>query len=177
MSTLHETFVEELNDIYDGEHQIIEALPNAINAAEDDELKEALETHLEETHGHVERLDDVFEMIGESPKRKRCRGLEGIIAEGKDNVSRKRGDAALIASLQKVEHYELASYGSLVCWARLLDEKDAADALEETLNEESDADEKLSEIADDLINPEEKEEGESEEEENENEKPSRRRAA
>jgi ferritin-like metal-binding protein YciE len=172
MSTLRETFIKELKDIYDVEHQIIEALPKAIKAAEHEELKNALDSHLEETRGHVERLENVFEMVGEPPKRKKCKGMEGLIAEGEELISEKEGDAALISALQKVEHYELAAYGSLSSWARLLDEEDAAGTLEETLNEESDADERLTELAESIINPEE-----NEEDEEEDEGPSRKRAA
>lgn len=155
MSALRKTFIEELKDTYDAEQQIIKALPKAIKAAEHEDLKEALETHLEETQGHVERLDQVFELFDESPKRKKCKGMEGLIAEGDERISEKEGDAALIACLQKIEHYEIAAYGTLASWARLLDEDEAVNILEDTLNEESDADEKLTDLAESIINPEE----------------------
>lgn len=157
MSALRETFVEELKDIYDAEHQIIKGLPKAIKAAEHEELKEALESHLEETREHVNRLEKVFKTFDTSPKRKKCKGMEGLIAEG-EQVMQEEGDAGLIAAMQKVEHYEMAAYGSLAAWAKMLDEEDAVTTLEETLNEESEADEKLTTIAEDIINPEEGEE-------------------
>lgn len=168
MSTLRETFIKELRDIYDAEHQIIEALPKAIKAAKHEELKNALDSHLDETRGHVERLEEVFEIVGESPRRKKCKGTEGLIAEGEESIQENAGDAALISAMQKIEHYELAAYGSLASWARLLDEEDAAGMLEETLNEESDADEHLTELAESIINPDENEE---------DERPSRKKAA
>ena len=150
--------VDVLKDTYDAEHQIIKALPSMIKAVESDELKEALESHLEETRGHVERLEKVFGIFDESPKRKKCKGMEGLLAEGEELVGEDMGDAALISAAQKVEHYEIAAYGSLASWAKLLDEDEAVDLLEETLSEESSADEKLTEVAESAVNPEEEEE-------------------
>jgi ferritin-like metal-binding protein YciE len=170
MSALRETLINELKDIYDAEHQIIEALPKAIKAAEHEDLKEALESHLEETRGHVERLESVFEILDETPRRKKCKGMEGLIAEGDELISEKEGDAALISAMQKIEHYEIAAYGSLAAWARLLDEDDVATTFEDTLNEEGDTDEQLSQLAENIINPEENEE-------NEEERPPRKKAA
>ena len=161
MSALRETFIEELKDTYDAEHQITKALPKAIKNARHDELKSALEAHLEETRGHIERLENVFEIFDETPKRKKCQGMEGIIAEGQELIENHEGDAALIAALQKVEHYEIAAYGTLAAWAKLLEEDEAVGILEETLNEESDADEHLTEVAQSVINPEADEESEN----------------
>lgn len=164
MSTLRETFLHELMDVYDAEQQILKALPKMSEAAEHEELKEMFEEHLEETEGQVERLRKVFEVIGEKAKAKKCKGMQGLIKEGEDAINEEMGDAALIASAQKVEHYEIATYGSLHSWARLLGEDDAADLLEETLDEEEATDEKLTQIAESAINVEEKEEEEGEDE-------------
>ena len=110
-------------------------------------MKQTLESHLEETRGHVERLEKVFEILDESPKRKKCRGMEGLLAEGGELISEDRGDAALISAAQKIEHYEIAACGSLAAWAKMLNEDEAVDLLEETLGEESSADEKLAYVA------------------------------
>jgi len=165
MSDLRDTFIEELKDLYDAEKQITKALPKMAKAAEHEELKEAFEMHLEETEGHIERLEKVFELFDETPKGKKCKAMEGLVAEGKELIEEEEGDAALICAAQKVEHYEIASYGSLISWARLLGEDEAADLLEETLGEEEQTDEKLTEVAESAINVEEAEGEESEEEE------------
>jgi ferritin-like metal-binding protein YciE len=162
MSTLREAFVKELADLYDAEKQIIKALPKMAKAAEHDELKQGFEQHLEETEQHVNRLEQVFELLGEKPRTRKCKGIEGIIKEGEEDIKEKEGDAALICGAQKVEHYEMAAYGSLVSWARLLEEEEAADLLEETLDEEKSTDEKLTEAAENIVNAEEKEEEEEE---------------
>jgi ferritin-like metal-binding protein YciE len=158
MSNLRETFVEELRDLYDAEKQIIKALPRMIKAAEHEDLKTAFEMHLEETEEQIGRIEKVFKLFGESPKTKKCRGMEGLLEEGKEHIEDEGGDAALICAAQKVEHYEIASYGSLVSWARLLEQEDAVEMLEQTLNEEEQADEKLTQIAESIVNPEEAEE-------------------
>ena len=164
MSTLRETFVEELQDIYDAEKQLLKALPKMAKAASHEELKEAFETHLEETENHVNRLEQVFESIDEKAKGKKCKAMQGLVEEGQERISEEEGDAALICAAQKVEHYEIATYGSLCSWAKLLGEAEAADILGETLEEEKAADEKLTGIAESVINVEEKEQGEEEEE-------------
>jgi ferritin-like metal-binding protein YciE len=166
MNTLRETLLEELADVYDAEKQITKALPKMAKAAEHQELREAFETHLEETERQIERLEEVFQALGEKPKSKKCKGMQGLLAEGEDLIKNDEGDAALIAAAQKVEHYEIATYGSLVSWARLLEEEEAADLLEETLDEEKATDEKLTETAESAINVDESQE-ESEEEEEE----------
>ena len=162
MSTLRKAFVETLKDTYDAEHQILKVLPKVIKKVESDELREALESHLEETQNHVKRLDQVFEIFDESPKRKKCNGMAGLITEGDEVISEEEGEAALILALQKVEHYEIAAYGALISWANVLKEEEAATILEETLTEEKDADEKLNDIAQEIINLEEDQDDQSE---------------
>jgi ferritin-like metal-binding protein YciE len=157
MSNLRETFIEELKDLYDAEKQITKALPKMAKAAENDELREGFETHLEETEEHIRRLEQVFKAFGETPKGKKCKAMEGLIAEGKDIIDEEEGDAALICAAQKVEHYEIASYGSLIAWAKLLEEDEAVDFLQQTLEEEETTDEKLTEIAESAVNVEESE--------------------
>jgi ferritin-like metal-binding protein YciE len=160
MSTLREAFIETLKDTYDAEHQILKALPKVIKHVEDDQLREALESHLEETQQHVKRLEQVFAIFEESPKRKKCNGMAGLISEGDEVLEEKQGEAALILALQKVEHYEIAAYGALVSWANLLEEDQAATTLQETLEEEKNADDKLNDIAEEIINLDENDEGE-----------------
>jgi ferritin-like metal-binding protein YciE len=160
MSHLRVTFIEELRDLYDAEKQIVKALPKISKAAENEELKTAFDSHLDESRQHVERLEQVFEQFDETPKAKRCKGMQGLLEEG-DERAREGGDAALICAAQKVEHYEISAYGTLVSWAKLLGETDAADLLSETLEEEKQADEKLTDIAESSINVEESE-GDSE---------------
>jgi ferritin-like metal-binding protein YciE len=163
MSKLRETFLKELMDVYDAEKQLTKALPKVAKAAEHEELKTAIEEHLEETEEHVERVERVFEIIGENAKSKKCKAMMGLLEEGQDIIKEKDGDAALIGACQKVEHYEIASYGCLVTWARILGEDEAADVLEETLDEEKNADDKLNSIAESIVNEEESQ-GEGEEE-------------
>jgi ferritin-like metal-binding protein YciE len=163
MSTLRETFLEQLQDVYDAEQQILKALPKMAKAAQHEELTQMFEQHQEETEGQVERLQQIFELLGEKAKTKKCKGMQGLIKEGEEAIKEEMGDAALIAGAQKVEHYEIATYGSLHSWARLLGEDEAADLLEETLDEEEATDEKLTQIAESAINVEENEGAEGEE--------------
>lgn len=160
MSTLREAFIETLKDTFDAEHQIIQALPKVIEHVENDDLREALESHLEETGQHAKRLEQVFETLRETPQRKNCAGMAGLIAEGEEVMEEDEGEAAIILALQKVEHYEIAAYGALVSWSKLLKEQKAATILQETLGEEKEADEKLNDIAENVINLEEQSEGE-----------------
>lgn len=169
MSTLRETFLDELGEIYDAEKQLLKALPKMAQAAQHDDLRRAFEEHLEQTEAQVERLEQVFDVVGEEPKARSCSTMEGILKEGLQIVKDRRGDAALICAAQKAEHYEMASYGSLHSWARLLGEEDAADLLEETLDEERDTDEQLTEVAENVINVEDMEEESEDEEEEEEE--------
>jgi ferritin-like metal-binding protein YciE len=154
MRSLRETFMLEMADLYDAEKQIIQALPKMAKAAQDEELRHALEEHLEETEEQVTRLEQVFEILGEKAKGKKCKGVEGLLKEGEE-IIKQSSDAALICAAQKVEHYEIAAYGSLLAWARLLGDEDAADLLEETLDEEKSADEKLTQVAETAVNLEE----------------------
>jgi ferritin-like metal-binding protein YciE len=165
MSTLRETFLEELGIIWDAEKQLLKALPKMAQAAGHEDLRHAFEEHLEQTEGQMERLEQIFEIIGEEPQTRRCKAMEGLIKEGEQLIKDHQGDAALICAAQKVEHYEIASYGSLQSWARLLGEEEAADLLEESLDEERDTDERLTETAENIINVEENEQPEEEPEE------------
>jgi ferritin-like metal-binding protein YciE len=156
MNNLRETFLGELADIYNAEQQLLKALPKMAKAAEHEDLKAGFETHLQETEGHVKRLKKVFELFGEEAKGKTCKAMKGLVEEGSELIEEEEGDAALICAAQKVEHYEIATYGSLKAWANLLGEAEAAALLDETLTEEKATDEKLTEAAQ-TINVEEKE--------------------
>lgn len=149
--------METLNDTLDAENQIIKALPKVIKNVESDELRDAVESHLEETEEHARRLEQVFEMFDESPRRKKCKGMQGLIAEGQETMEEEKGEAATILALQKVEHYEIAAYGALVAWAKLLEEQEAVGVLEKTLAEEKETDQKLNDIAQEIVNIEEQE--------------------
>jgi ferritin-like metal-binding protein YciE len=156
--TLHDAFIDELRDTYDAERQITKALPKMIKACTSEELRTAFESHLEETRGQVERLEQVFELLDEKARGKHCDGMAGIIEEGKsvmeEEFDETTMDAVLIASAQRVEHYEMAAYGTLVAWARDMGHNDAAELLEQTLQEEKAADQKLTTIAEGGINQE-----------------------
>ena len=154
--TLRDAFVDELKDSYDGEKQLIKALKKMAKAAKHEELRSAFETHLEETQGQVQRLEQVFAMLDEKVKGKHCDGIAGIVEEGSSVMDEDFDDATmnacLIASGQRAEHYEMAAYGTLVAWARVLGHDEAADLLQETLDEEKAADKKLSGLAEGGIN-------------------------
>jgi ferritin-like metal-binding protein YciE len=154
--TIHDAFVEELRDTYDAEKQLIKALPKMAKAASSAELRSAFETHLEETRGHVERLEQVFETLEEKVKGKHCEGIAGIIEEGKsimeEDFDETTMDACLIAAGQRAEHYEMAAYGTLVAWAQAMGHTQAAKLLQQTLDEEKAADKKLSGLAEGGIN-------------------------
>ena len=156
--TLHDAFIDELRDAYDAEKQLIKALPKLAKAATSPELRAAFEAHLEETRGQVERLEQVFASLDEKVRGKHCDGIAGIIEEGKSIMEEEFDDATmdacLIAAGQRAEHYEMAAYGTLVAWARAMGHDEAADLLEQTLDEEKAADEKLSSLAEDGINQE-----------------------
>ena len=175
MGTLHDAFLDELRDTYDAEKQLTKALPKLAQAANSPVLREAFETHLEETRQQVERLEQVFASLGEKAQGKHCAGMAGIIEEGqsimKEEFDEMTADACLIAAAQRVEHYEMAAYGTLVAWARVMDHTEAADLLEETLEEEKAADENLSSLAEGGINQDSAEGalGESDEEAEEDE--------
>jgi ferritin-like metal-binding protein YciE len=143
-----------LRDTYDAERQITKALPKMAKAASSSQLRSAFEEHLEQTKNHVERLEQIFEDLDENPKGESCNGMEGIIDEGSDIIDEDLDpdtrDAALIAAAQHVEHYEMASYGTARTYANILGEKKAAELLEETLEEQKEADLKLTTIAEKL---------------------------
>lgn len=156
--TLHTAFVGELRDTYDAERQILKALPKMIKVATSEDLSAAFEAHLDETRNHVERLERVFESLDEKVRGKHCDGMAGIIEEGKsimeEDFDETTMDACLIAAAQRVEHYEMAAYGTLVAWAEVMGHREAAALLKESLDEEKAADEKLSGIAESGINRE-----------------------
>lgn len=153
---LHELFLEELADVYNAEQQLTKALPKMAKTAESDELREAFEAHLEETRQHASRLEEVAEKLGEALKRKTCAAMKGLIEEANDIIKEQEDssalDAALIAAAQKVEHYEIASYGTLVAWSQQMGHDEATQLLEETLDEEKAADEKLTSVAESIAN-------------------------
>lgn len=164
---LKELFVEELKDIYDAEKQLVKALPKMAKAAESEELRASFEEHLEITRMQVERLEEVFKLLGMAARGKTCEGMKGLIEEGQEAMEELEGstlDAALIASAQKVEHYEIATYGTLATFAEVLEMEEAKDLLGQTLEEEKEADEKLTGIAGQINFAAETEEGEEEEE-------------
>jgi len=147
---LRELFVDELRDIYDAEKQLVKALPKMAKAAESRALQTAFEEHLEITRAHVGRLDEVFKLLNTAARGKKCEGMEGLLEEGHAVIQEMEGsvrDAALIASAQKVEHYEIATYGTLATFAEVLEMDDAKDLLGQTLDEEKEADEKLTQVA------------------------------
>jgi ferritin-like metal-binding protein YciE len=154
--TLHDAFIDELRDAYDAEKQLTKALPKLAKAATSTGLRSAFEKHLEETRGHVTRLQQVFESIDEPARSKHCEGIAGIVEEGKsimdEDFEGTTMDACLVAAGQRAEHYEMAAYGTLVAWARAMGHVEAADLLQQTLDEEKAADKKLSALAEDGIN-------------------------
>jgi ferritin-like metal-binding protein YciE len=153
---LREALVEEVRDLYNAEKQLVKALPKMAKGASSDELREAFESHLDETEGQVTRLERVFELLEEKPRGKHCAGMAGIIEEGSEKLQEDLEDsvldACLIASAQKVEHYEISAYGTAIAWAEALELGDVAQVLRESLAEEKAADEKLTAIAESGIN-------------------------
>jgi len=156
LTTLNDLFLMELKDIYDAEKQLVKALPKLAKTAVNSDLKAGLEGHLEETKQHVTRIEQVFEMMGVKAQSKKCVGVQGLLEEGQEAVSKQTdkdlSDAILIASCQKVEHYEIASYGTLCAWALVLGQDKAEKILHETLEEEKAADKKLTEVAESAVN-------------------------
>jgi ferritin-like metal-binding protein YciE len=155
-SGLHELFLDELADIYNAEQQLTKALPKMAKAAHSDELRMAFEEHLGQTEDQISRLDQVFQSLGETMKRKTCKAMQGLIAEGGEMMQEYKGsaeiDAALIAAAQKVEHYEIASYGTLCTWAEQMGHHDALEFLKQNIDEEETTDERLTELAESLAN-------------------------
>jgi len=158
MGGLQDLLHDELKDIYDAEKQLTKALPKLVKKASAPELKEALQAHLGETEGHIDRLEQVFEQLGFAVRGKNCEGMHHLLTEGNDMISEADDDATrdavMIAAAQKVEHYEIASYGTIRTWANLLGKGDVAALLEDTLEEEKEADRKLTGIADSFVNAE-----------------------
>jgi ferritin-like metal-binding protein YciE len=171
---LKELYVDELKDIYNAENQLVKALPKMAKAANSDELRTGFEEHLEQTRGHVQRLEQIFKELGEKPSGKKCKAMEGLVAEGAETMGEDYEDdvmdAALISAAQRVEHYEIAAYGTLRTYAELLGEDTAVQLLEQTLEEEKETDQKLTDMASEInvkAMGEGSEEGSSEEEEEE----------
>ena len=154
--TLHDAFIDELRDAYDAEKQLLRALPKMAKKATSEDLSAAFEAHLEETRGHVDKLEQVFGTLDEKVRGKHCDGIAGIIEEGKsvmeEDFDAETMDACLIAGGQRAEHYEMAAYGTLIAWAKVMGHTEAADLLEEILEEEKAADQKLSTLAEGGIN-------------------------
>ena len=157
LDTLQKLYTEELRDLYNAENQLLKALPKMAKGASSQDLKDAFEKHLEQTKTHVERLEEVFEELGEKPKGKTCRAMKGLIEEGSE-ILEKDGeesilDAGIIVAAQKVEHYEIAGYGSVRAFAHLLGQNKAAELLQTTLDEESETNEILNGLAEGVVNP------------------------
>ena len=154
--SLENLLLDELRDLYSAEKQITKALPRMAKATSTEELRAAFEEHLTQTEGQIARLEQVFELMGHSARAKKCVAMEGLIEEAKEFLEEDMEpavlDAALIAAAQKVEHYEIASYGTARTWAQEVGQQEAADLLQQTLNEESETDQKLSRLAADLGN-------------------------
>jgi ferritin-like metal-binding protein YciE len=171
IESLNDLFLDQLRDLYDAENQLIKALPKMAEAANSDELREGIEEHLEQTKGHAERIEEIFESLGEKAKAKKCKGMEGVIKEGSEvldeDMNEDVRDAAIIAAAQRVEHYEIAGYGTARTFANLLGEREAASLLEQTLDEEKETDAKLTELAEGINVAAERGEGEEIEEESE----------
>lgn len=152
--TLQDLYIEQLKDLYDAENQLIKALPKMAKAASSPELRNAFEEHLEKTREHAQRIETIFEGIGEKAKGQKCKAMEGLVKEGSEVIEEDMGervkDAALIAAAQRVEHYEIAGYGCVRTYANLLGDSEATNLLEQTLREEKEADELLGGIAEEM---------------------------
>lgn len=168
IASLDDLFSDGLKDIYYAEKQIVRSLGQLMKKAQSDKLREALESHRQETEQQVGRLEQVMELIDEKPRGKKCPGIEGILTEGKETIDEIEEeavrDAAIVSAAQAVEHYEISRYGTLIAWARHLGHEEAAGLLEETLEEEKAADEKLTELAQSEVNEEASSATEGEEE-------------
>ncbi|HEV2617303.1 MAG TPA: ferritin-like domain-containing protein [Candidatus Acidoferrales bacterium] len=155
-NTLKELYVNELRDLYDAEQQLVKALPKMAKTSNSSKLRNGFEEHLEQTKEHVKRLEQILNSLGEAAKGKKCKGLRGIVAEGSEVLGEDYDgdvkDAALISAAQRVEHYEIAAYGTVHAFAELLGENEASSLLKQTLTEEKETDEKLTQLSQD-INP------------------------
>ena len=156
LDTLRSLYIDELRDLYNAESQLLKALPKMAKGASSKELKEAFEEHLEQTWGHLARIDQIFAALDEKPTGKTCYAMKGLIEEG-SQILKQDGepsvlDAGIIAAAQKIEHYEIASYGTVLTFADMLDQPDATELLQQTLNEESETNELLNQIAENSVN-------------------------
>lgn len=150
VDTVEKLLVEELKDLYSAENQITKALPKMVKNSHANELRTAFETHLHQTEGQIKRLDRIFDLLGKSATGKTCQGMKGLLEEGETIIKETDGDvrdAAMISAAQKVEHYEMAGYGSARAWAQQLGQAEIADLLQQTLNEEGETDHKLTQLA------------------------------
>ena len=171
-TTLQELLIEELQDLYSAETQLTKALPKMAKAASDEKLRTGFEEHLDQTHEHIARLDRAMEILEASPKGKTCKAMKGLIAESEEKIKEDASDAvrdaALIGAAQKVEHYEIAGYGTVRTYAELLGEEEVVELLQETLDEEAETDRKLTQLASSLnLKPKAEEDDESDEEDDE----------
>ncbi len=164
LDSLRTLWIEEMRDLYNAENQLLKALPKMAKRASAPELKEAFTSHLEETRTHVERLEEIFTKLGKKPSGKTCKAMKGLVEEGSEMMEEDGPapviDAGLIAAAQRVEHYEMAGYGVVRTFASILGEDEAQELLQETLDEEGAADEKLTEIAESVVNEDAEDEGE-----------------
>jgi ferritin-like metal-binding protein YciE len=151
---LKELYIDELRDIYNAENQLLKALPKMAKASTSTDLRSGFESHLQQTRGHVQRLETIFKELGEKPSGKKCKAMEGLVAEGAETMGEDYEDevmdAAIIAAAQRVEHYEIAAYGTVRTYAELLGEENAVQLLEQTLEEEKETDQKLTDLASDI---------------------------
>ena len=158
LKSLHDLYVSELKDLYSAENQILKALPKLAQSASSPQLQQAFQEHFKQTQHQVERLDQIFERLGQKHTGKKCKAMEGLIEEGKEmlqeNISPDVLDAALIVAAQKVEHYEMAGYGSARTFANLLGDHEASRMLQQTLDEEGETDKRLTRLAESMVNPE-----------------------
>ena len=158
IDSLQELLIEEMRDLYSAENQLTKALPKMAKKASNPQLKKAFETHLKETEGQIKRLQQIFDKLGKKPTGKKCAAMEGLIEEGKEmmgeDMEEDTMDAALISVAQKVEHYEIASYGTVRTWAQLLGDDQTSKLLQQTLEEEGKTDKLLTELAESSINVE-----------------------
>ena len=177
---LKDLYIDELKDIYNAENQLVKALPKMAKTANSEELRTGFEEHLEQTRGHVQRLEQIFKELGEKPSGKKCKGMEGLVAEGQEIMGEDFEDdvmdAALISAAQRVEHYEIAAYGTVRTYAELLGEDTAAQLLEQTLEEEKETDQKLTDMAGEINVKALGEGSEESSEEDEEEVPVRKKA-
>ncbi len=155
MQSIRELLIDEMKDLYDAEKQLVKALPKVVKASSNAELSAAIENHLEQTRGHVQRLERAFELLGEKPKNKPCAAMHGLIEEAGEEMKQERpaslADSAIICAAQKVEHYEIAGYGTVSAWARALGLDEVAELMDETLEEEKAANDKLTDVASDIL--------------------------